>query len=235
MKSLSQFVAESLNEGIINVQFNVNDKVEFVPTFKQQEDLGISADYKMGTITSIKVTTAKIFYSILDDYTGTIFVDVDSCNVRAFQDVEQLEESLNESVKIERNSTFKALDGVTYTVIGYSGKHISASANGKKKEFNPETLISNGVKFTNPPKTIRKTTITKKQYEKILDDAVGGQDYEHSEIYDMAQSIIIDPEVEEYLTKVWRSEAFNPKLAKDTFPSPRWLHNRLTNDLELAQ
>lgn len=38
---------------------------------------------KYGVIVSVRFTKAKVWYDILDDYTGNVFRDIDSCNVKA--------------------------------------------------------------------------------------------------------------------------------------------------------
>ncbi len=62
-------------------QFTIMDSVLFVPMSIQTEAMVIKKEERYGTVVAIRITRAKIFYDILDDYTSTIFSDVDSCNV----------------------------------------------------------------------------------------------------------------------------------------------------------
>lgn len=49
---------------------------------RHSDKLCIDGDEKrFGRIVSVKFTKSKVFYSILDDYYGIIFDDVDSCYV----------------------------------------------------------------------------------------------------------------------------------------------------------
>ena len=75
---------KQLNNKIMNLlesSFSINDTIEFVPMYKQAQDLGIAQEKMYGTIVAIRFTKAKVFYDILDDYYGKIFSNVDSSNV----------------------------------------------------------------------------------------------------------------------------------------------------------
>lgn len=62
---------------------SIDDEVEFVPMFRQQNELGISDEVREGKVIAVRFTKPKIFYDILDIYYGIIFKEVDSVKVFA--------------------------------------------------------------------------------------------------------------------------------------------------------
>lgn len=59
----------------------IDDEVEFVPMFHQQQSKGITPDLREGTIVAVRFTKPKVFYDILDEYYAVIFENVDSSKV----------------------------------------------------------------------------------------------------------------------------------------------------------
>ena len=59
----------------------IDDNVVFVPMFWQQTEMGIADDKRYGKVVNIKFTKSKVFYDVLDDYYGKIFIEVDSAKV----------------------------------------------------------------------------------------------------------------------------------------------------------
>jgi hypothetical protein len=59
----------------------IDDEIEFIPMFFQQQKLGISEDIREGKVVAVRFTKAKVFYDILDEYYGIIFENVDSSKV----------------------------------------------------------------------------------------------------------------------------------------------------------
>lgn len=62
----------------LNANFNIEDNVEFYPTHKQSQEMGIAQELISGKVISIKFTKAKVFYNILNDYHGIIFENIPS-------------------------------------------------------------------------------------------------------------------------------------------------------------
>lgn len=61
--------------------FQIEDEVDFVPMFRQQQEHGISDEIREGKVVAVRFTISKIFYDILDTYYGVIFKEVDSAKV----------------------------------------------------------------------------------------------------------------------------------------------------------
>jgi hypothetical protein len=59
----------------------IDDEIEFIPMFFQQQKLGITEDIREGKVVAVRFTKAKVFYDILDEYYGIIFENVDSSKV----------------------------------------------------------------------------------------------------------------------------------------------------------
>lgn len=64
-------------------KFSIDDACSFIPMYTQQQSLGISGDEREGQIVAIRFTKPKVWYDILDEYTGTVFTNVDSSKVYA--------------------------------------------------------------------------------------------------------------------------------------------------------
>ena len=62
----------------IETAFSIDELVDFHPMYKHLQEYGITTDIRMGTIVAIRITRAKVFYDVLDDYMGIIFSNVDS-------------------------------------------------------------------------------------------------------------------------------------------------------------
>lgn len=62
-------------------RFSIEDEVQFTPMCKQANKKGISQEVREGKINSIIFTRMKVFYDILDYYSGDIFKKVDSSYV----------------------------------------------------------------------------------------------------------------------------------------------------------
>lgn len=58
--------------------FQINDECSFVPTFKQQTEMGISPEQMEGKVVAIRFTEAKIFYDVFNNYYGWVFNNVPS-------------------------------------------------------------------------------------------------------------------------------------------------------------
>lgn len=59
----------------------IDQKVLFTPMQRHCEKYAIEGSKGYGVIVSVKFTKAKVFYSIVDDYYGILFDDVDSSYV----------------------------------------------------------------------------------------------------------------------------------------------------------
>lgn len=70
-----------------NSQFEMGQQVEFVPTFKQQQDMGIAGEELDGTIVAVKFTEAKVWYDVLSPYHGIVFQGIPSNKVTAYVSV----------------------------------------------------------------------------------------------------------------------------------------------------
>lgn len=82
--TINEWKAHKLNEEAnFPAQHAIDDMVEFVPMFKQQEEHGITADIRDGIVVAVRFSKMKVFYDILDDYYGIIFPNIDSCKVFA--------------------------------------------------------------------------------------------------------------------------------------------------------
>lgn len=74
--------------------FAIDDEVWFVPSAKQAEERAITRSPGMGKIVMVHFSKAKVFYDVLDDYTGEVFAKLDSCFVS--KDPEELEKMFSE-------------------------------------------------------------------------------------------------------------------------------------------
>lgn len=60
---------------------SIDDEVRFVPMYRHQQKMGITAEAMDGKIIAVRFTKAKVFYDILDEYWAAVFDNVDSGNV----------------------------------------------------------------------------------------------------------------------------------------------------------
>jgi len=103
------------------------------------------------------------------------------------------------------------------------------------KMMSSKHLEADGAEMVQKEKKQREKRMTKREYESMLKGAMSdlGQDFEqgHSEVYDMAQSIIMDPEVEEYLERKWKKENYDGWFSPE--PRKNDLLDQLVVDLEM--
>jgi hypothetical protein len=71
---------------------SIDDIVNFIPMFRQTEELGITMEKQRGRIIAVRFTKAKVFYDIVDDYHGHLFNNVDSIKVFPVKSHIKLEE-----------------------------------------------------------------------------------------------------------------------------------------------
>jgi hypothetical protein len=71
----------TLLEGLYPSIYDIGDKVEFIPMIRHCIKYKIDEESYIGVITSIKFTFGKVFYTIVDDYYGYLFENVDSAKV----------------------------------------------------------------------------------------------------------------------------------------------------------
>lgn len=63
-------------------QFAIDDCITFIPSARQADERKITREERFGTITMVHFSKAKVFYDVLDDYTGEVFEKLDSCFVQ---------------------------------------------------------------------------------------------------------------------------------------------------------
>lgn len=71
---------------------DIDDMIEFVPMYRQQQAHGISAEVRDGKVVAVRFSKMKVFYDILDIYYGVIFDNVDSSKVYSVTKVNLIEE-----------------------------------------------------------------------------------------------------------------------------------------------
>lgn len=117
--------------------------------------------------------------------------------------INEFKQTLNENnIKISKNMTFD-IDGIKYTINDIEGNLIYAVDGwGNKKMYNSQYLLKDGVVFQRPKRKIIKM-LSDNQYIQALKDASTGspneEGYDHSELHDIAQSIITDLELKKKL------------------------------------
>jgi len=97
LKDYDEFINEMVEFPSL---FGIDDKVIFIPSAKQADDMKIVREDSYGTISAVRFTKAKVLYDIIDDYWGKIFKDVDSSFVKPFKSSIKLKEKLNESKQV---------------------------------------------------------------------------------------------------------------------------------------
>lgn len=127
--------------------------------------------------------------------------------------------------KLKVNSTF-VLRNILYTVNKVEGKHAYVSdAKGNKKAFNYVALQDQGIVFTPParklPPAREKLVMNAASFMKTIRSAVGsmGPKYniDHSQLYDVAQSLLLEPGMKEYLQKRRKdNDQWHYKLRRDS-------------------
>lgn len=125
--------------------------------------------------------------------------------------INEFKQTLNES-NLNKNMTFN-IHGIIYTISRVEGNLIHATDNkGNKKMFNAKYLLDDGIKFEKPKRimSLRKPILSSKQFEDLIKSAVSNPDsdeeYDYSQINDIAQSLIHDEALKNYLKKLYEQE-----------------------------